>query len=456
MPRLGHSTDRRAIQHTREVFREDNVEVLMCFVCACKEVSHQGFDKFGRPAHKGNIRHRKDAKYKKVLLQIIAGDSDAASEASWNANLSAKRFKDHFGEAVAVDPGMQDGSWEWFRNVRRRGGVHRVLCCPEDVRRSATCRHADHFVCSECAIPICDDCYRMAADKQKIPRALANDNFIGYVHRYIIENRVTWLEATIACPVFSGLVTYYIEGDATERGHMMADPLAKPQRAWAVRGNIFSFLLPWEKVMAQLSKCFLTGDFRDWPLDQSTVCELVRVRIVRAMKDPKTHYRELRVRSQIVKGMANLYMERHVQDLGRRFRVLKLMQVTPEHTEEGAERPSMTKQIRNHIEARVDREYPAAVFGSEAGAIPPQIQEMLEAGDAQPDSSTGFDMKQATMPDMATSGSDIFQGVRPTLVVDEGATHGSFSKEAVAESAMSEKASVMEIYQSATFSRTSL
>ena len=61
--------------------------------------------------------------------------------------------------------------------------------------------------------------------------------------------------------------------------------------------------------------------------------------------------------------MANLYMQRHVQDLGRHFRVLKLMQVTPEHTEEGAERPSMTKQIRNHIEARVDREYPAAVFG---------------------------------------------------------------------------------------------
>ena len=122
--------------------------------------------------------------------------------------------------------------------------------------------------------------------------------------------------------------------------------------------------------MAQLSKCFLTGDFRDWPLDQSTVCELVRVRVVRAQKDPKTHYRELRVRSRIVKGMANLYMERHVQDLGRRFRVLKLMQVPPETTEEGAERPSMSKQIRNHIEAKVNREYPVAVFGTEDGAIP--------------------------------------------------------------------------------------
>ena len=50
---------------------------------------------------------------------------------------------------------------------------------------------------------------------------------------------VTWLEATIACPVFSGLVTYYVEGDAAQRGHMMEQPLARAKRAWAVRGNIF-------------------------------------------------------------------------------------------------------------------------------------------------------------------------------------------------------------------------
>ena len=54
-------------------------------------------------------------------------------------------------------------------------------------------------------MPISDDCYRLAIDKQKVPRALANDNFIWYVHRFIVKNKVNWLEATIACPVFSGL-----------------------------------------------------------------------------------------------------------------------------------------------------------------------------------------------------------------------------------------------------------
>ena len=123
-------------------------------------------------------------------------------------------------------------------------------------------------------------------------------------------------------------MTYYIEGNASERGHMMTEALGKVMRAWAVRGNIFSFLLPWEKVMSQLSKCFLTGDFTDWPLDQETVCEFVRVRLVRAKAAATQQYRELRVRSRVVKHMADLYMRRHVQDLGERPRVLKLLKAS--------------------------------------------------------------------------------------------------------------------------------
>ena len=54
VPLLGHSTDRRSIEHVREVFREDNVHVLMCFMCACKEVMHIGYDKFGEDVRSRN------------------------------------------------------------------------------------------------------------------------------------------------------------------------------------------------------------------------------------------------------------------------------------------------------------------------------------------------------------------------------------------------------------------
>ena len=84
---------------------------------------------------------------------------------------------------------------------------------------------------------------------EKIPKALACDNYIGYVHQFIQEHHVTWLEAAIASPVFSGLVTYYIEGPPAARRNLMDAPLAQADRSWGIRGNLFSFLLPWEHVL---------------------------------------------------------------------------------------------------------------------------------------------------------------------------------------------------------------
>ena len=98
VPMVGHSTDRRAIQHTREVFREDSIEVLMCFVGACKDGAHRGFDKFGRPKQKGNIRHRQ-ASNDAHMMNIIAGEPGvAATEAAWTANLSVKKTRIVSGE----------------------------------------------------------------------------------------------------------------------------------------------------------------------------------------------------------------------------------------------------------------------------------------------------------------------------------------------------------------------
>eukprot|EP00973_Karenia_brevis_P071048 9870691-Karenia_brevis.AAC.1 len=44
-----------------------------------------------------------------------------------------------------------------------------------------------------------------------IPKALTNDSFIGYANEVIVKETVNLLEATIACPIFTGLTTYYME-----------------------------------------------------------------------------------------------------------------------------------------------------------------------------------------------------------------------------------------------------
>ena len=41
---------------------------------------------------------------------------------------------------------------------------------------------------------------------------------------------------------------------------------------------------------------------------------------------------------------------------------------------------------------------------------------------------SAFDMKQATMPDISCPGPALFEGVRPSLVTDEGEAQGTFAK----------------------------
>ena len=60
VPRVGHSVDRRTLLHLGETFQEDNVKCLMCFVCGCKYLYHQGFDKLGKPVSKGDIEYHRN------------------------------------------------------------------------------------------------------------------------------------------------------------------------------------------------------------------------------------------------------------------------------------------------------------------------------------------------------------------------------------------------------------
>ena len=140
-----------------------------------------------------------------------------------------------------------------------------------------------------------------------------------------MKNKVTWLEATIACPIFTGLIVYYVEGAPNERGHLMNEPLANSQRSWSVRGNVFSFMLPWETVMAHLSRAFAAGDFSQWPLDQDTAATIVRLRMVRGHEALVSQFKELRVRSQIVKGLANLYVDNQLTELLKKKSVTGLL-----------------------------------------------------------------------------------------------------------------------------------
>ena len=229
-----------------KVFDKSHLSVLICFICGCKHVHYSGYNMFGNVANKGTIHYCGDSQWLKKLFTEKAGEEP-------NASVSYSAFQKLYGDAVANDPFLQKDSSEWVRRIHRSG--QKLLCCPEDVQLSTECKHPANEICLRCKVPICHECRGHIISEQHPPKPLTNDNFISYAHSFIVENKVTWLEATIACPIFTGLITYYMEGHSNTPGstkgnrHLMDNPLAKPLSTVAVRGNVFSFLLPWDRVM---------------------------------------------------------------------------------------------------------------------------------------------------------------------------------------------------------------
>ena len=95
----------------------------------------------------------------------------------------------------------------------------------------------------------------------------------------------------------------------------MEDEVAAPKRAYAVRGTLFSFLMPWEVIHNQLYDTMIEGNLHEWPLSPEKVQQLVRVHISKSPEGIADKFRELKVRPWVVQTTAVLYIKNKVQDL---------------------------------------------------------------------------------------------------------------------------------------------
>ena len=137
-----------------------------------------------------------------------------------------------------------------------------------------------------------------------------------------VDHEVTWLEATIASPVFTGLVTYYIEGAQEHRHHLMEETITQPQRAYGVRGSLFSFLLPWEQIQRDVRRTVMEGDLSEWPLSPAQVGRVLRVRFMKGPVEIINKFKELSVRAKVLKDVAHMFISNHCKDLVDRPGVL--------------------------------------------------------------------------------------------------------------------------------------
>ena len=107
MPSVGLSIDRRVISHVSEVYKEESVKCLVCFVCAEKNLYHKSFDRKGKPFTRGcEIDYFKVQSLAEHLM-------NAPNDESFVKNLSFARFRDLYCNAKKyTDAGSQTLSKE--------------------------------------------------------------------------------------------------------------------------------------------------------------------------------------------------------------------------------------------------------------------------------------------------------------------------------------------------------
>ena len=75
--------------------------------------------------------------------------------------------------------------------------------------------------------------------------SLCNDHYYGHVNRFIVDEKVTWLECAASCMVWSTILVFYLE---LPYGHLMNEVMGSASARTQVKGNLFSFTMPWEDI----------------------------------------------------------------------------------------------------------------------------------------------------------------------------------------------------------------
>ena len=188
---------------------------------------------------------------------------DMISATSFRFNWCFEEYMKRYGNTAAMENHKDLGEISNFNRllIHRSFKRQRIICCPADIRCAEDHNRFEIRDC--CLLPLCYTCFSISVKREeelcKIPRALANDNFYGFPSNTIVKYGVRWIELAAASPILNCIVCYYVEGD---RGHLLDENVFQRKDAMNVRGNAYSFSMPWDAIAEKLSQV-VTGDI-DW------------------------------------------------------------------------------------------------------------------------------------------------------------------------------------------------
>ena len=229
VPQVGWSVDRRTLRRLRVDLDDNTCQALICACCA--RVSPGGMG--GEIAYI-SVKHLFDAL------------TPEAVKANWNL----ERYITQYATVAAVTNRFDAQEWTRTLPTTICDGMQ-LICCPEDLRCEHCTPNALHL-CEACELPLCRSCVEHMCKQNAcaVPEALANDNWFGYPTELLYTHKVRWIEAAAASPVWTSVINYYLEAD---RGNLIEEHVHRPQHRTAIRGNVSSFSIPWEEVLAALA-----------------------------------------------------------------------------------------------------------------------------------------------------------------------------------------------------------
>ena len=127
------------------------------------------------------------------------------------------------------------------------------------------------------------------------------------------------------------------------------------------------------------------------------------------------------VRSAVVKQMAKLYIDSHLSELVAKVSVVKLL--SPRRT-------NLREQFSEHIDMKVDADFPLSDHGTSEGCIPAVLKTSITEAAEKNVTESAYDHKQTTGHDLPTSSyAESLSDLRPSSVVAEASTQDAFDEE---------------------------
>ena len=387
-PLVGPSVDRRTIELLLTSYNDHSVRSLVCFVCGQTKTQTQGNNADIGPQSAGWL----------ASLPIETLEANIGWE-KWFERFGSTEPLVRYGPGQHVDNPRRD----WCIRLRFYGAHTSIdlFGCPEDwscgaplepplregcdeteQRRRQHCEsRADDVptLCEHCILPVCRACrvqLASAGGRSNVPMALANDNWYGYVQDVIARYDARWIECACASLCWTTLITYQLE---EPYGHLMNESMQGSRSRTAARGNVFSFMMPWEDILQNLKKAESEGTRVALPHDGAVLAVLLRVHIVGGSLDVTKHLRDVHLRVGVVRCMLEELIERgfpgykdyNVEEVRRRTKELygedDRAELVPVEIREEVERARASARNRQRDEPWDKNATPAEPPADDAG-----------------------------------------------------------------------------------------